>query len=220
LERELARLLGSLLKIEPAGEAVYYAVANFAQRIDLIEAMIVASLEPGKPLDAARALFTKIRRLWKSRNYLIHSHYVYAKFDHHGNFLGGFIVEGRTLGPHPRHKGTARVKVFRRGVEIPQIPVASHGFAYVKHNPDGTTTHVPVNRGTFGNHADQLSKRSRQVQLLTKAIQTMAAPLKWGSFSDTSHTKCSPRADRNRRKYQELLERRKARPSPPESSPR
>ena len=44
--------------------------------------------------------------------------------------------------------------------------------------PEGSVDYVMVNRGTFLNHAAQLSKRSRQVMLLTRAIYERVTHLK------------------------------------------
>lgn len=210
------------MKIEPAGDRAYYAIGNFSQRVDLAQAICLASLRDDQCGKAATALFEKIRRLWKARNYLVHSHYAYVELDNKGNMLSALSGEGRNLGKHPKIRAmqkTGAVLIDSEGEKIPQPQTAHHGFAYEKRQLDGSVKYVLVNAGTFQNHADQLSKRLRQIRTLTKAIRTMHAPLKWGSFA-ASHNKQSPRAIRNQREYQEHLDRSRERPHPPQSSPR
>lgn len=213
LERELAGLLGSLLKIEPAGDRAYYALGSFSARLDMVEAVLLGSLNDDLPKRATKALCSKIRRLWSTRNGLIHSHYVYASFDWEWNYLGSLAGAGPVLGEHPRSRAERGARGILYGpdnVEIPQLTVVHHGFAYEQRFSDGRKKWAVVNRGTFDNHAAQLSKRIRQIRRFTKAVQVMDAPLRWGSFSGSSHAKLSPRGLRNRQEYEALLETRRA----------
>lgn len=221
LEHELEGLLGSLLKIEPAGEKTLHAVVSFAARLALVRALVSASLADGTAKRAALALLDKIGDMWRARNFLLHSHYVYAKFDHEGNYLGGMSSAGRKLGEHPKLRGKVRGKfIGPDGREIPQPKVAHHGFAYMERQRDGGIKYVSVNKGTFDNHAALVLKRSGQVRLLKQAITTMAAPLKWGSFAPPLHDKRPPRATRNLLEYLALQDRRRAPPPRPRSSRR
>lgn len=209
LENELASLLGALLKAERVGEHAYYSLANFSQRIDFIEALLCSSLKFEQHRCIARAMFNKIKRLWKTRNYLVHSHYVYADVDHSG--IGGALISaGKVLGPHPREQIVNRqmpVFIDENGNQTNLADrIKHHGFAYEKHNRDGTVERIFVNKGSFESHAKQLLKRTGNVRRFTKAVQTLEAPLRW-TVSSTSHNRCSPRGTRNQKLFQDSLDK-------------
>lgn len=218
LEMGLADLFGSVLKIEPMGERGYYSISNFSQRIDLVETVVVGSLKEGIAKRASKSLFEKIRRLWKTRNYLVHSHYVYSSRSASG-FGPTLIGVGKDLGEHPAKRWYIRREdeiVYNEDGSIAYTVerTLEQGFAYQKRGKRPVPEYVFVNKGTFNNHAEQVSKRMRQVRLLKKSIQTMSAPLNWGSSAGASHTTYSPRAGRNLQEYLTLLARRN-RPSRP-----
>jgi len=56
LEQELEKLLGSLLKIEPASGRAFRAVVSFGARLDLVKALVSGSLKEGVAKRAALAL--------------------------------------------------------------------------------------------------------------------------------------------------------------------
>jgi hypothetical protein len=179
LERELAQLLGVLMIQSTAGERIYYSVGNFSQRIEIVQAGVRTSMGDNPHYAIAEALFTKIRRLWKARNYLVHSHYVYA-INYEGGGHSMYTAENPTaLGPHPdtRPSHPIRMKDSRTGEFLDESPVTSRGFAYEKRKQDGTTEIVPVNKGTFIAHANQLIKRGRQISRLKRAIETLQTRL-------------------------------------------
>lgn len=167
LEHRLAMILNLLTKV-PSGSVTYYTLANFSQRIDVVERLLLNSLHKKRHRAIVIALFGKIKRLWKSRNYLIHSQYGYVWTHVDGRqqaLVGG---KGAThpakVGPKPPRDGS------------PITPVRDQGFAYETY---GTKGHewVMVNKGTFQNHADQLGKRTRQLETLWRAIKNDRAPL-------------------------------------------
>jgi len=134
LERELSNLLGSLLRVRFAGDDAYYSPGNFTQRVELVRSIVRSSLKNKRHIKIAEALFRKIGRLWKTRNYLVHSHYVrlieYAD--------GTSIVE---TGPSPIKLG-----LVGKGITY-------SGFAYEAHDKDGEVSlrqgqqgHVPQPR--------------------------------------------------------------------------
>ena len=168
LETDLAELLGSLMLVPQAGVEAYYSIGNFTQRIDLVQSLVLASFNSERHARMALALCTKIKRLWKSRNYLLHSHYVYVT-----RYVDGTVmVKQRHIGHSLR---------FNK-------PVKEEGHAYEKRGKDGMPEYIPVNRGTFMNHADQLSKRSRQVNLLKRAIYERITHLKKPALTTSLQT--------------------------------
>jgi hypothetical protein len=178
LEHQLADLLGRLMAVDHGGDAAYYSLGNFTQRLDLIEGALDYSLRDDRQRAIASSLFRKIRRLWKARNYLIHSHYVHQVE----------LKDGTTISMLEGHE--AEATDLLEGLEPTEIKW--HGFSYVKHSSNGKTNTVPVNAGTFKNHAAQLSKRARQVAAFRKAIDTKVAELREGA--STSYRSISPRS--------------------------
>lgn len=166
LETDLAELLGSLMLVPQAGPEAYYSIGNFTQRIDLVQSLVLASMNSERHSGMALALFDKIRRLWKSRNYLLHSHYVYVT-----RYADGIVTV--------KHRQAGFSLRFDK-------PVKEEGHAYEKRGKNGLPEYVPVNRGTFLNHANQLSKRSRQVNLLRRAIYERITHLKKSAISPSS----------------------------------
>lgn len=161
-----------------AGEKVYYSLGNFSQRIDAVQAALRGSMGDNPHYAIANALFSKIRRLWKSRNYLVHSHYVYVIW-HKGGGYAKIAAVPPDLGPHPSTAPShpIRMKDMRTGEFVQEWPEVARGFAYEKHKADGSEELVPVNKGTFQAHAAQLVKRGRQVRKLTHAIETLQTRL-------------------------------------------
>ncbi len=162
-----------------AGERMYYAVGNFSQRADMVQAALIASMGASPHYPIANALFAKIRRLWKSRNYLVHSHYVYVIRYKGGGYTKMGAVDPSGLGAHPDTLPgrPIRMRDLKTGQYVQEWPVQSRGFAYEKRKQDGDVELIPVNKGTFLAHANQLIKRGRQVHRLTQAIENLETPL-------------------------------------------
>lgn len=178
LERQLAELLGTVMKAKTAGPNSYYAIGNFTQRIDLVQAAVVSTLTNAKHRKITTALFTKIRRIWKTRNYLVHSHYVYIAQYEDGTH-SGLIAVGK--GPLKGKPLSLRAKAFIGPVggpmtELTKPRLIQEGFAYSKRD-NGRVTYHFVNKGTFANHAEQLRKRGWQVTLLARAIDVGRTPI-------------------------------------------
>lgn len=210
LEDALSNLFGRTLKIEPAGEQAYYAIGNFSQRVDLIEAALIGSFRDDLPKRVTRKIFEQIRRLWKTRNRLVHSHYVYAEVDWEGNHIGSLvgIGMGPNLGTHPKEwAGKPVIVTGPDGIEMPQPRTSAHGFAYVTHTKSGEVKYSLVNRSTFEGHAAKVSQSARRIAKLDRAISTMDAPLRHGSFWRGPPAKYSQRAARNQKRYQDYLDR-------------
>lgn len=180
LESDLSELLGALLRVPQAADDAYYSIANFSQRIDLVQSLVLASLNSERHARMAKALFTKIKRLWKSRNYLLHSHYVYLT-----KYSDGMTTVLERRGEfNLRFKGT----------------VIEEGYAYESHKAGEQTEYVMVNRGTFLNHAAQLLKRSRQLVVLRRSVYERITHLKKSALGP-SMTKRHPRSRGDLREY-------------------
>jgi hypothetical protein len=156
------------MKVRSAGENLYYSVGNFSQRADLVQAALRGTLHNSRDVKIANALFEKIRRLWKARNNLVHSHYVYEGVTK--TFTARLTGLTQALGKHPKDK-------FR---DDWGDHMTTGRFVYEARGVGGDIRYVPVNKGTFENHAAQLSKRTRQIMRLEKAIELEVAPLKSG----------------------------------------
>jgi len=175
LERQLAQLLELILESWGTGEAIYYSLGNFSQRIDLVEMTVLRAIREERHKKIAQALFTKIRRLWKSRNYLVHSHYVYYEnLGPEGRAGHVTHLAGRdTSGEIRVLRGTWRTRDADGNIESESGPekILNKGFGYQRRDKNGGYTIVPVNKGTFLNHAQHVYKRSRQVWLLDLSIR-------------------------------------------------
>ena len=70
----------------------------------MLDALVRHSLAKSSHRKIAAKLFEKIRRLWKSRNFMLHSHYVYVIKHEDG---GTTILKGigKDLGTHPSKLG-------------------------------------------------------------------------------------------------------------------
>jgi len=204
LESALADLLGSLLIVTQAGDDGYYSIGNFGQRIDLVEGVVRGSFELDREKAIVKALFERIRRLWKTRNALIHSHYVYF-VNREGGGRTVFREEGPEIGPHPRDFMLSPSRAFvGRGDgsrEWFEFAALDHGFGYERHGAASEGDIVPVNKGTFQNHADKLLKRTRQLKKLARAVKQRVVKLRQSSL--TTYTKLPPRSRLDRPESQE-----------------
>jgi hypothetical protein len=199
MEHTLVGLLSQLILVPQAADATYHAIANFSQRKDLVKTLLDQSLKSPKHREIANRLIDNIYRMWKTRNALIHSHYVYQI----ENDIGGsssIIMEGPTLGTHPSSYPTSEMKwrSYLPGDDPGEYQTfrpraRRRGFGYLKHEANGSTTFVPVNKGTFGNHADKLSRRIRQITLLTRYLAQGVAPTRKDGLH-SSYSKSSPRS--------------------------
>jgi hypothetical protein len=200
LEHELAQLLGYFLKIEQAAEPIYYSLGNFSQRVDLIENVFRACLINERHTAIIEALMDRVRRLWKKRNYLIHSHYVYTERGASG-FGTTLVSIGSQLGPHPKLSvvNPKREEFYDESGRLVgvQEKTLEHGFAYVERKMGASPRYVFVNRGTFQNHADQLLKRSRQTRALHKRLMQGLMPLRQTALR-SSDGRPHPRSPQNR----------------------
>jgi hypothetical protein len=163
-----------------AGPRVYYSLANFSQRIDLVQAAIQASLGNQRHVAIADALFEKIRRIWKKRNYLIHSRYVYVAYYRSGGYWLQTSITNRDA-THPASRTEAPIKIL---VRLPDGSLHGHdreiserGFAYEKRGKNGMTELMMVNKGTFTSHAAKVAKRSRQLATFSNAAMRGRVPI-------------------------------------------
>jgi hypothetical protein len=178
LESVMAEVLGNLLKVESAGPHVYYALSNFSQRVDFVQEACKASFTSEKHCKISDALFAKVKRLWKTRNYLIHSHYVYVAPPDRDGRQSVLLNLSKDGGPSPKDDFIGAAVGGRSSIGQlvnEKLPV---GFAYEERKLDGAVRYVPVNKGTFQNHAAQLSKRARQMNLLRHALLYEMVPLR------------------------------------------
>lgn len=186
-ERQLAELLGTVMVVKSAGPDSYYALANFSQRIAVVQTAIISTLANTKHRKIAKALFTKVGRIWKTRNVLIHSHYVYLfEYDNGTRSALTGIPKGSlgekskipravlTIGPVTLKSSPP---IDRPMTAVPQLKVIQEGPAYIK-NDKGKAEFCFVNKGTFANHAEQLRRRGRQIMLLARAIEDGRVPVR------------------------------------------
>lgn len=175
LESELADLLGTLMRAREAGERAYFSVGSFGQRADLVEAATLGSLASPNHRRVAAAIFKKIKTLWKTRNYLVHGNYVFTASSPQGHSLA-LTKMGRKLREGPIFGERMVIMITPDETEIP-LELTTGGYAYEKWNIHGVRDYVPVNKGTYDNHALQVMKRSGQIRRLASFIEQEIAPL-------------------------------------------
>jgi hypothetical protein len=168
------------MKAGSAGPNCYFALGNFTQRIDLVQAAVQSTLTNATHRKIAAALFTKIRRIWKTRNYLIHSHYVYVAEFEDGTY-SAMIGMGKDRGFHGDKPRAPRPQSYWQNPDgtreyISQPKLVQEGYAYEKRD-NGKKTYHFVNKGTFANHAEQVYRRTRQIDLLCHAIRHGRTPI-------------------------------------------
>jgi hypothetical protein len=145
LEHELAHLLGEFCKAENIGQAMYYGLGSFRQRLDVVQAAVNAGVVYPRHRQIANRLYERIVRLWKTRNKLVHSYYGYGNAQQNPSDV-------QTAGPPYRDGRT----------EIP---------GYFILGPDGISQKFcAVSPSTFDNHAKQLMKRTVQIRQIARAI--------------------------------------------------
>lgn len=166
LEQQMAMLLGEFIYDFDNGEAAYYAIGNFSQRVDLLRSILRSQVRK-QHHSLFEVWFEKVFRLWKTRNKLVHSAYSYAEW---------------------RENGRMR-----------------KGWSYTTYDGKGNRKIVAVNKGTFENHAQQLSKRIWQIERFTSAIRSRTIQTHWDHRSSW-FAHLSPRAIRHQREYGEFLE--------------
>ena len=101
MESSLAELVGSIIASETVGEQAFYALSTFSQRLSLAERVTVAGIQDEQARKVCAALFIRISRLWKTRNKLVHSPYVY-RVDRKGGGSTTFYQAKRDLGHIPQ----------------------------------------------------------------------------------------------------------------------
>lgn len=183
MESSLAELVGSVIASEYMGQQAFYALSTFSQRMALAERITIAGLRDNKAKKISAALFQKVARLWKTRNRLVHSPYVY-RVDRMGGGSSTFYQSRRDLGDHPSKRQNELITAFYdpREEQTPEVirtrherALANHrvkheGFAYISVGASGDKKIVPINSGAFQSHAEKLSRRIRQIQLLKRYI--------------------------------------------------
>jgi hypothetical protein len=178
LEIGLADLLGRFLRVDHAGEAALFALSSFSQRLNLVKAVASYSLESERDLKIVSALLEKIERLWLKRNLFVHSHYIHRSVHKDGIEVSLVGDGGAPFGPD--------------AISDDMTKVLSRSFGYGKRKRDGETEFVPVNLGTFRNHAHRVAQRGRQVMAVVKALDTGIARLR--KDAPTSYGRLSPRS--------------------------
>lgn len=171
LEAELATTLGLLIRNAEAGPTLYYALGSFQQRLNLIRAIMPEALTVERHRHIVRTLISRIARLWSDRNKLVHSHYVHRTVTQ--STVTYLSVAGPELGQHPKHRGGGTVSITREdgSVENPPHQVLRREFGYRVAGTRPLKEFVPVNIGTFTNHADAVAKRSFQVDRVNHALR-------------------------------------------------
>ena len=138
LESVLSDVLGSLLLAQD-GDPAYYAMGAFSQRLAMVRGALRASILQPLHRRIADAILDRVAELWKARNSLIHSHYVYRE--------------------------------WVPDTSKPRKPVRK-AYCYEHRGNDGQMTYVPVNKGTFLNHAEKVSKGAVK-------FSGSASPFRW-----------------------------------------
>jgi hypothetical protein len=180
MEEALADLLGRFMRVDHAGHATLFSLANFSQRLALISSTALYSVESERDLKIITKLLGKINDLWLNRNNFVHSHYVHRTVYTDGAEVMLIADSGEGL--------------TEKAIEAGHRPVKSHSFGYLKRKRGGDADFVPVNRGTFKNHADKVARRTRQVLTAAKAVDTGIVALR--PDSPTTYRRLSPRSPR------------------------
>ena len=180
LDDALSELLGRFMRVDHAGPAAFFSLANFSQRLALISSTATYSIKSEHHLAITIKLLSKIGDLWLKRNNFVHAHYV-----HQSEYSDGIIV---TL---VRDSGEG---LTEEALDDGGKPVKSRSFGYLKRKRGGDSEFVPVNRGSLQNHADRVARRGRQVMALVKALDTGIVTLR--ADSPTTYRRLSPRSPR------------------------
>lgn len=179
LENALAELMGRFLRVDHAGHAAIFALNNFSQRLSLVASVAKYSVKDDLHLRIITRLIEKINSLWNKRNYLVHSHYV-----HQTEFADGISV---------MLVGDAKINIDEASIGSPDDEgVKKEHFGYLKRSRDGGSTFVPVNLGSFENHASKVARRARQLMAVVKALDTGIITLR--RDSQMKYGRVSPRA--------------------------
>ena len=178
LENELAVLLGRFTIDPDTGVAMYYSAGNFQQRINIIERTLQTSIRKAQHREVCAALTERIRRIWKKRNRLVHSRYVYRITDDMG--WTDLSVEGPNLRKNIHESRPPTLTVGSGDTARTYVPtVESRGFGYILYGPNTPMGEFKsVNLGTYESHAGAVSTRARQVARLNKAIQRGRVPVR------------------------------------------
>ncbi len=178
LENGLAELLGRFLRVDHSGEAAYFAISNFSQRLGIISAVAEYSIENDRDAAVIARLLEKIEGLWGQRNKYIHSHFV-----HRTTYADGVQIMLYSDGGEP----------FRpSNLDSGDLQVVKSEFGYLRTKRKSPREFVPINLGALQNHANQVARRGRQIELAVKCLDTEVIRLR--SNSPARYGRISPRA--------------------------
>ena len=139
LENGLAELLGRFLRVDHSGEAAYFAISNFSQRLGIISAVAEYSIENDRDAAVIARLLEKIEGLWGQRNKYIHSHFV-----HRTTYADGVQIMLYSDGGEP----------FRpSNLDSGDLQVVKSEFGYLRTKRKSPREFVPINLGALQNHA-------------------------------------------------------------------
>src|SRR5437868_11508731 len=117
LDDQLSQFISFLTKSEEIGRILYYSCGSFQQRIAMIEAALTAMYGEKDAVERIRATFKNIRRLWATRNRLIHSHYVFNVASMDGFATTRTNIEGPELSDKSLFRSRVRSEIRRQGEE-------------------------------------------------------------------------------------------------------
>ena len=180
LEDALAELLGRFMRVDHAGHSALFALTSFSQRLELISSVASYSVESKRHADTIARLLKKIGDLWIARNYFVHSHYIHQTVYPNRTTIQMIREDEFALNPD--------------AISTEGEVTVSRSFGYVKRKHDGTEQFVPVNRGTFHNHAVKVHRRGRQVLVVVKALDTQIINLR--KDAPVNYVRLSPRSPR------------------------
>lgn len=170
LEHKLAESLGQLIGNKVAGPVLYYGLNSFNQRLTITQATAAEVLLNERHREFAKLLLTRIGRLWSDRNKLVHSNFAHRQVMEFGEILMSAAGRG---GKHPSQRRHIK-RFFVTGPDGSRerpTDILKQDFGYEVVKAGGDTEFVPVNKGTFVNHADAVGRRCAQVAILSRAIQ-------------------------------------------------
>lgn len=129
-------------------------------------------------MPTGRPLSVLNERSWSERNKLVHSHFVHRQVTVSGNSY--LSAAGRKLWRHPNEGGPVIISTIDSAgnKRTLQSDIVEQGFGYFVFGDDGTREFVPVNKGTFVNHAAVVGSWSTFVATMNRAIGIARAPLR------------------------------------------